>query len=107
MRTLEKGLKRMDDILAAHAKEIPGKQVFELFDTYGFPPDLTRLIAAEQGRTINEPEFEQEMLQQKNRSRAATQMDTEDWIVLQEDAVAAFVGYDTLSILLTWYVTGK
>jgi alanyl-tRNA synthetase len=98
LRTLEKGLKRMDDILAAHAKEIPGNQVFELFDTYGFPPDLTRLIAAEQGRTINEPEFEQEMLQQKNRSRAATQMDTEDWIVLQEDAVAAFVGYDTLSI---------
>ena len=98
LRTLEKGLKRMDDILAANANQIPGKQVFELFDTYGFPPDLTRLIAAEQGRIIDEKEFEQEMQQQKNRSRAATQMDTEDWIVLQEDAAGAFVGYDSLSI---------
>jgi alanyl-tRNA synthetase len=98
LRTLEKGLKRMDDILAGHAGQIPGKLVFELFDTFGFPPDLTRLIAAEQGRTIHEQEFEQEMQQQKNRSRAATQMDAEDWVVLQADAVSAFVGYDTLTL---------
>jgi len=98
LRTLEKGLKRMDDILAANPAQIPGKQVFELFDTYGFPPDLTRLIASEQGRTIQEREFEEEMQQQKNRSRAATQMDTEDWIILQEDTPSAFVGYDTLSL---------
>ena len=67
-------------------------------DTFGFPPDLTRLIANEQGRTINEAEFEAEMLQQKNRSRAATAMDTEDWILLHEDAATSFVGYDTLEI---------
>lgn len=98
LKTLEKGLKRMDDILSTNEKEIPGKAVFELFDTFGFPPDLTRLIAAEQGRSINEKEFEEEMQQQKNRSRAATSLDTEDWIVLHEDAATAFVGYDSLSI---------
>jgi alanyl-tRNA synthetase len=98
LKTLEKGLKRMDDILASNPKEIPGKAAFELFDTFGFPPDLTRLIANEQGRTINEAEFEAEMLQQKNRSRAATAMDTEDWILLHEDAATSFVGYDTLEI---------
>ena len=98
LKTLEKGLKRMDDMLATNEKEIPGKAVFELFDTFGFPPDLTRLIASEQGRSINEKEFDEEMQQQKNRSRAATTLDTEDWIILHEDAATAFVGYDSLSL---------
>jgi len=98
LKTLEKGLKRMDDMLATNEKEIPGKAVFELFDTFGFPPDLTRLIASEQGRSINEKEFDEEMQQQKNRSRAATTLDTEDWVVLHADAATAFVGYDSLSL---------
>lgn len=99
LRTLDKGLKRIDDIIA-HAKDgqIAGKDAFELYDTYGFPIDLTRLIAQEQQLEVNEKEFEAEMLQQKNRSRAATIVDTGDWIELENTAENRFVGYDTLEI---------
>jgi alanyl-tRNA synthetase len=107
LRTLDKGLKRMDDMVAASAvsvsKEIEGKAVFELFDTFGFPIDLTRLIASENNISIDEKGFESEMLQQKNRSRAASVLDTEDWIVLQEEPGEGFVGYK--DILVTTHVT--
>ncbi len=73
LRTLEKGLKRIDDIISVKsAGVISGKDSFELYDTYGFPIDLTRLIAAENHLAIDEAAFEAELQQQKNRSRAAT-----------------------------------
>jgi alanyl-tRNA synthetase len=95
LRTLEKGLKRMDDIIGTQEKNslVEGKLVFELFDTYGFPVDLTRLIASENDLTIDEAGFEQEMQQQKDRSRAATAIDTGDWIQVGEDAETKFIGY--------------
>ena len=103
LRTLDKGLKKMDDILAQSAATgvIEGPAAFELYDTYGFPIDLTRLIAQEQGRKVDEPGFEKEMLQQKNRSRAATTLDTEDWVVVNEAIGEGFVGYDDLKVS-TW-----
>ena len=97
LRTLDKGLKRIDDIFrSSNDKVISGKYAFELYDTYGFPIDLTRLIAAENNLTVDEKEFEAEMQQQKDRSRAATAIDTEDWVTVNEGAENTFVGYDTL-----------
>jgi len=100
LRTLEKGLKKTEEMtLQANAtdnKTIPGKAAFELYDTYGFPIDLTRLIAAEQNLQVDEAGFELEMKQQKDRSRAAGALDTADWIVLRDDPKVEFVGYDQL-----------
>jgi len=98
LRTLEKGLKRIDDIISTHPKNtsIEGKLVFELFDTFGFPVDLTRLIASENELQVDEPGFEKEMQQQKNRSRAATAIDTGDWIQVSPDKETNFVGYNTM-----------
>ncbi|HEX4876014.1 MAG TPA: alanine--tRNA ligase [Chitinophagaceae bacterium] len=96
LRTLEKGLKRIDDIIKmAASKQIAGKDAFELYDTYGFPIDLTRLIASENGLSVDENGFEAEMQQQKERSRAATAIDAGDWVVLKE-GTNRFVGYDSL-----------
>src|SRR5690606_32701957 len=96
LRTLEKGLKRMDDIISL-AKQglVQGKDAFDLYDTYGFPIDLTRLIAAENGLVVDEAGFEAEMKKQKARSRSATAVDTGDWIVVK-DGDNAFVGYELL-----------
>ncbi len=98
LRTLEKGLKRIDDIIqGSSVKNISGKNAFELYDTFGFPIDLTRLIALENGFQVDEAGFEVEMQMQKDRSRAATTVDTEDWVVVNSEAKATgFVGYDTL-----------
>ena len=95
LRTLEKGLKRIDDITNTHQKgqTIEGKLVFELFDTFGFPVDLTRLIASEHELLVDEAGFEKEMQLQKNRSRAATAVDTGDWIQVTEDTETKFIGY--------------
>ncbi|HAN38058.1 MAG TPA: alanine--tRNA ligase, partial [Chitinophagaceae bacterium] len=99
LRTLEKGLKRINDILATEkasgSGSINGKEAFELFDTYGFPIDLTRLIAQENNLQVDEPGFEAEMAQQKARSRAATAIDTEDWVTVNDVANTSFVGYHT------------
>jgi alanyl-tRNA synthetase len=97
LRTLEKGLKRIDDLVnnASTNTTITGKDAFELYDTYGFPIDLTRLIASENKLAVDEPGFESEMQQQKSRSRAATAIDTEDWVVLQDSAANSFIGYTT------------
>jgi alanyl-tRNA synthetase len=97
LKTLEKGLKRMDDIMKQSSNQIDGKAAFELFDTFGFPIDLTRLIAAENNRTIDEVGFDLEMQQQKNRSRAAATLDTEDWVVLSDEKGEGFIGYTQLS----------
>jgi alanyl-tRNA synthetase len=100
LRTLEKGLRRIEDIISVSSVQsvatISGKNAFELYDTYGFPVDLTRLIASEKKLTVDEIGFEKEMQQQKDRSRAATVVDTEDWIVLDEFARNEFIGYDEL-----------
>lgn len=98
LKTLDKGLKRIDDIIAHSRQKIEGKAAFELFDTFGFPIDLTRLIAAENKLEVDESGFEAEMQQQKNRSRAAGSIDTEDWIVLLADGMNEFVGYDSIEI---------
>ena len=94
LRTLDKGLKRIDSIISnSNNKTISGKDAFELLDTYGFPIDLTRLIATEQNMELDEQGYETEMLQQKNRSRAATALNTEDWIVVNEGNHLPFAGY--------------
>jgi alanyl-tRNA synthetase len=95
LRTLETGLKRLE-LLLNDKKNIDGKIAFELYDTYGFPIDLTKLIAAENNLTVDEIGFEEEMQQQKNRSRAASVIDTEDWIVVNENKGNGFVGYKDL-----------
>lgn len=94
LRTLDMGLKRMN-LLLNEKKNIDGKTAFELYDTYGFPVDLTNLIAGENGLIVDQDGFEKEMQQQKNRSRAAAVVDTEDWIILNDQKVSAFVGYDS------------
>src|SRR5690606_5382140 len=76
-------------------KIISGTEAFELLDTFGFPIDLTRLIAQEKGFSLDEPGFEKAMEEQKNRSRAATNLDTEDWQILQEGQ-PTFTGYNSL-----------
>jgi alanyl-tRNA synthetase len=96
LRTLEKGLKRIEDIISNSSNNISGKGAFELYDTYGFPFDLTRLIASERNLAVDEAEFNSEMQKQKDRSRAATAIDTEDWVVVSEGNTNEFVGYDSL-----------
>ncbi len=73
---------------------LSGKIAFDLYDTYGFPIDLTKLIASENNFAVDEEGFEKEMQQQKNRSRAASVVDTEDWIILNNAEGSKFVGYD-------------
>ncbi len=95
LRTLEKGLKRIDDIISSSGKSISGKDAFELYDTYGFPLDLTRLIAAEKQLPVDEEGFTAEMKKQKDRSRAACTTEAGDWVVVQEGN-SEFVGYDSV-----------
>lgn len=100
LRTLDKGLKKIDDIInetkSRATTTIDGKAAFELYDTYGFPIDLTRLIGSEQGLHVDEAAFNFEMQQQKTRSRAATALDTGDWVIVKEGGATQFVGYDSL-----------
>jgi alanyl-tRNA synthetase len=107
LRTLANGLVRVEMFMSLEGlplyekgkKEafvLPGNVAFELYDTFGFPLDLTKLIASEKGLTVDEVGFESEMQKQKTRSRAATTIDTKDWIVLDENAQTKFVGYDSL-----------
>ena len=100
LRTLDKGLKKIDSIIAnlqqQSAHTISGAEAFELLDTFGFPIDLTRLIAQENNLSVDEAGFEKEMQAQKDRSRAATALDTEDWTIISEGNSKGFVGYDSL-----------
>lgn len=100
LRTLEKGLRRIDDIISKSTTEkiINSKEAFELYDTYGFPLDLTKLIASENNLIVDEGGFEAEMQQQKNRSRQATAIDAGDWIAVNETDKITFVGYDDLLV---------
>ena len=97
LRTLETGIRLLDktmaDTKAAGKTEISGKDAFTLYDTFGFPLDLTELILRENGMTVNNAEFDAEMEQQKQRARNAAAVETGDWIVLKE-GTTEFVGYD-------------
>ena len=99
LRTLDKGIKLMDNIMAkaADSKKISGVDAFTLYDTYGFPIDLSELIARENGYTIDLDAFNVELEKQKQRARNATAIEAGDWISVGKDAVTEFVGYDTLT----------
>ena len=97
LRTLDKGINllngSMDELKGHGEKELSGVQAFRLFDTYGFPLDLTELICRENGYTVNVKEFDEEMAKQKARARNAAQVENGDWVVLREGE-QEFVGYD-------------
>lgn len=97
LRTLEKGLKRIDAIQSdLKTNEISGAQAFELYDTYGFPLDLTSLIARERGIAVDEKGFTAEMEKQKLRSKADAAKETGDWILVSDEVKPEFIGYDHL-----------
>ena len=99
LKTLDQGLVLLESIMTnSKAKNIEGSKVFELYDTFGFPFDLTALIANEKGYNVDEVGFQKAMEVQKTRSRVAAASKAGDWIVLQEDNVEEFVGYDYLNI---------
>ena len=95
LRTLEKGIQRFENYLAtANDKTVDGAFAFELYDTYGFPIDLTELMATENNFDVDMPGFIVELDKQKERSRAAGKIEADDWIQLKEDDVEEFIGYD-------------
>jgi alanyl-tRNA synthetase len=104
LKTLERGISRLQtyfhldeshvELYESSDKKISGEASFELFDTYGFPIDLTKLIASENGFTIDENGFEEELQKQKARSRKATELTTDDWVVIGEENPTVFLGYD-------------
>ncbi len=95
LRTLDLGLQLLDKVISeTKNNEVSGEKAFELYDTFGFPKDLTALILKEKGMTFNEVDFEKAMQAQKSRSRAASEVSTEDWSVLIPGNVETFVGYD-------------
>ncbi|GAB3220517.1 alanine--tRNA ligase [Algoriphagus aestuariicola] len=98
LRTLDNGLKMLESIkseLNAKGESlIPGKTAFELYDTFGFPLDLTSLISRENGFSVDEAGFAAEMEKQKTRSRAVSEQETGDWVQVSEDAGVEFIGYD-------------
>ena len=106
LKTLDQGLVLLESIMTnSKTKNIEGSKAFELYDTFGFPFDLTALIASEKGFSVDESGFQKAMEIQKTRSRAAAASKAGDWIILQEDNVEEFVGYDHLNakVKLTRY----
>jgi alanyl-tRNA synthetase len=97
LRTLENGIARIETFLkTAKGGEMDGKTAFELYDTFGFPIDLTALILSESGWTVDRKSFESELQQQKDRSRKATAIEAADWVMLSDTGTSEFVGYDNL-----------
>ncbi|MDZ4330287.1 MAG: alanine--tRNA ligase, partial [Flavobacterium sp.] len=95
LRTLDQGLQLLEDVVAeTKGSTVSGAKAFELYDTFGFPIDLTALILREKGFELDEAGFNAAMQEQKNRSRAASEVSTEDWSVLIPGNVETFVGYD-------------
>ena len=112
LRTLDQGLLLLDNIIdETKGKIVSGSKVFKLYDTFGFPIDLTALILREKKLELDETAFKMAMEKQKNRSRSAAEVDTGDWILLREDDDEEFIGYDSLEaeIKITRYrkVTSK
>ena len=108
LRTLSNGIQRFNQYIEQNpdVKVIEGDFAFELFDTFGFPLDLTLLMASENGRTIDQEGFNKKLQEQKNRSRKAATVATDDWIALdQDDTKEEFIGYDhtTATIHITKY----
>ena len=97
LNTLEKGINRFNSIDTSNGK-ISGTDAFELFDTFGFPIDLTRLMASEKGVDIDEAGFEKALAVQKDRSRADAKKTVGDWTELKDDPSVEFVGYDSLEV---------
>ncbi len=97
LNTLENGLRRFES-LSIENNQIKGADAFELYDTYGFPIDLTRLIATEKGYTVDDKGFESALAEQKARSRADAQKEVGDWQVVNDGEEVEFVGYDTLEL---------
>jgi alanyl-tRNA synthetase len=97
LHTLETGLRLLDGLMEkSNSKEISGKDGFVLYDTFGFPLDLTELILKEKGFTLNRVEFDAEMEQQKSRSRNAAAQEAGDWEIVSAEDDGAFIGYDQL-----------
>ena len=112
LRTLEQGLILLNGIVEeVKGDTISGEKAFELYDTYGFPKDLTALILSEKNLKLDEKGFEEQLQIQKNRSRQASETSTEDWTILVDDAEQEFIGYDALeaNVKITRYrkVTSK
>lgn len=98
LRTLEKGIELLDQVIQkTEGKTISGAIAFELYDTFGFPIDLTQLIASENEKEVNITEFETHLQAQKERSRAATKLETDDWVELKSGDTQ-FVGYDQMEV---------
>jgi alanyl-tRNA synthetase len=93
LRTLDKGIGLLDERIG-NGTALSGKDAFELYDTFGFPIDLTALICGEKGVEVDHAAFEAALAQQKERSRAAGKVDAGDWTVLEDDKIEEFVGYD-------------
>ena len=96
LKTLDKGIQKIENLKLDSSNVISGKVAFELYDTYGFPIDLSQLIAQEKGWAIDIDSFKELLEEQKNRSRKATTIEADDWISIREDEQEEFVGYDTL-----------
>ncbi|HSP84011.1 MAG TPA: alanine--tRNA ligase, partial [Gillisia sp.] len=106
LRTLDQGLVLLENIIEkTDGKTVSGKKAFELYDTFGFPIDLTALILRERGYDLDEKEFNEELQQQKNRSRAASVVTAGDWQILGNEEEVPFVGYDEMEaeVKLTRY----
>ncbi|HRD81765.1 MAG TPA: alanine--tRNA ligase [Saprospiraceae bacterium] len=97
LHTLENGIRRFES-LETTGNTVRGKDAFDLLDTYGFPIDLTRLMAQEKGLTVDEEGFTKALEEQKQRARADAQKEVGDWVTLSDDASVTFVGYDALSV---------
>ena len=101
LRTLEQGLVKLDQIVKSSSdKTISGKKAFELYDTYGFPIDLTSLILSEKDLQLDIKGFNKELQIQKDRSKSANESSSEDWTVLIDDPIQEFVGYEILTTKL-------
>ncbi|WP_353097309.1 alanine--tRNA ligase [Empedobacter brevis] len=96
LRTIEQGLNRLNQIIEqlGDSKMVPGDVVFELYDTFGFPADLSRIVAEDHGFTIDEAGFETEMTKQKERSKKATALVTDDWVILDNAGNETSIAYD-------------
>ncbi len=101
LKTLSNGIKLLEQLTEKSKNEkskiINGKSAFELYDTFGFPLDLTELILKEQNMSVNREEFDKEMAQQKMRSRSDAVVETDDWVVVSSNETVEFIGYDLLA----------